>query len=174
MTLKPSEGLCVFDNQDCESIGRFIQILSFFFIHRQQRREQAELLLGRICERMQARTPKDQVAKVREDSSQIKSYFRNTNASKTGSNTDSDFPIELVEHEIDLRTRGTNEHKCTLVFNKLLKMGVGARDRLKKTAKIRAYDKLKTMTRDTPREYLVIKPTRDGLWKAVDKSTNNQ
>jgi hypothetical protein len=123
---------------------------------------------------MQARTPKDQLAKVREDSSQIKSYFRNTNSSKSSNNPDSDFSIELVEHEIDLRTRGTNEHKCTLVFNKLLKMGVGARDRLKKTAKIHAYDKLKSMTRDIPRECLVIKPTRDGLWKAVEKSSNNQ
>lgn len=122
---------------------------------------------------MQARTPKDQLAKHREDSSQIKSYFRQINPSKTTAN-ESDFSIELVEHEIDLRTRGMNEHKCTLVFNKLLKMGVGARDRLKKTAKNRAYEKLKTMTRDTPREHLVIKPTRDGLWKAVNISSNNQ
>ena len=145
----------------------------FFFIHR-QRREQVELLLSRICERMRSRIPKDQLAKAREDSSQIKSYFRNTNVSKSSNIPDStDFPIELVEHEIDLRTRGTNEHKCTLVFNKLLKMGVGARDRLKKTAKIRAYENLKVMTRDIPREYLIIKPTHDGLWKAVEKSSNN-
>ena len=122
---------------------------------------------------MLARTPKDHVAELREDSSQIKSYFRQTNSSKT-SGIESEISIELVEHEIDLRTRGLNEHKCTLVFNKLLKMGVGARDRLKKTAKIHAYDNLKIMTRDTPREHLVIKPTRDGLWKVVNTSPNNQ
>lgn len=115
---------------------------------------------------MQARTPIDSSAKVREDSSQIKSYFRNTTSSKASAN-ESEFSIELVEHEIDLRTRGRNEHKCTLVFNKQLKMGAGVRDRLKKTAKVRAYEKLKTLTRDTPREYLSIKPTRDGLWKVV-------
>lgn len=145
-----------------------------FLLHRQQRRDQVDILLNQICERMQARTPKDQVAKLREDSSQIKSYFRQINPSKTSTGTEADFSIELVEHEIDLRTRGFNEHKCTLVFNKLLKMGVGARDRLKKTAKVRAYEKLKTMTRDTPRENLVIKPTRDGLWKVVNISSNNQ
>ena len=115
---------------------------------------------------MQTRTPKDPVGKAREDSSQIKSYFRHTAASRT-SHSDSEMSIELVEHEMDLRTRGMNEHKCTLVFNKLLKMGAGTRDRIKKTAKVRAYDKLKTMTRETPREAILLKQTRDGLWKAV-------
>ncbi len=121
---------------------------------------------------MQARTPIDQTAKFREDSSQIKSYFRKTNASKSGNN-DADLSIELVEHEIDLRTRGINEHKCTLVFNKQLKMGAGTRDRIKRTAKIRAYEKLKTMTRDTPRENLIVKQTQDGLWKADIQSKDN-
>jgi hypothetical protein len=123
---------------------------------------------------MQARTPKDEVAEAREDSSQIKSYFRHTSTSKSGSN-DSDLSIELVEHEIDLRTRGVNEHKCTLVFNKQLKMGAGVRDRLKRTAKIRAYEQLKEMTRDTPRDKLILKQTRDGLWKAfVIKSPDDE
>jgi hypothetical protein len=122
---------------------------------------------------MQARTPLDQVAKGREDSSQIKTYFRTINPSKTATN-DSEISIELVEHEIDLRARKMNEHKCTLVFNKQLKMGAGERDRIKKTAKIRAYEKLKTMTRDTPRENLILKHTQDGLWKAVIKRTDNQ
>ncbi|CAF3903737.1 unnamed protein product [Rotaria sp. Silwood2] len=126
----------------------------------EQRREQIEVLLNGICERMQAHTPKDHVAQGREDSSQIKSYFRNTSSSKTASN-ESEFSIELVEHEIDLRTRGINAHKCTLVFNKQLKMGAGICDRLKKTAKVRAYEKLKRLTRDTPRENLIIKQTRD-------------
>lgn len=151
----------------------FSSNIILFLLHRQQRREQVEILLNHIYERMQARTPKDHTAKLREDSSQIKSYFRLTNPSKS-TGTESEFSIELVEHEIDLRTRGLNEHKCTLVFNKLLKIGVGARDRLKRTAKIRAYEKLKTMTRDTPREHLVIKPTRDGLWKVINTSPNNQ
>jgi hypothetical protein len=122
---------------------------------------------------MQSRTPVDQVAKGREDSSQIKTYFRTINPSKTATN-DSEISIELVEHEIDLRARKMNEHKCTLVFNKQLKMGAGERDRIKKTAKIRAYEKLKTMTRDTPRENLILKHTQDGLWKAVIKRTDNQ
>ncbi|CAF3390409.1 unnamed protein product [Rotaria socialis] len=139
---------------------------------REQRREQIELLLNGICERMLARTPKDHVAKAREDSSQIKSYFRNTIVSKTGNN-DTEFSIELVEHEIDLRTRGINEHKCTLVFNKQLKVGSGIRDRLKRSAKVRAYEKLKTFTRDAPRENLVLKPTKDGLWKVVMKPLDN-
>ena len=122
---------------------------------------------------MQARTPYDDVAKGREDSSQIKSYFRGINASKTTSN-DSEMSIELVEHEKDLRSRRIHAHKCTLVFNKQLKMGNGVRDRLKRTAKIRAYEQLKTMTRDTPRENLILKPTRDGIWKAVIKCIDNQ
>ncbi len=122
---------------------------------------------------MQARTPKDHVANAREDSSQIKSYFRNTSTSKTGGN-DSDLSIELVEHEKDLRSRGITDHKCTLVFNNQLKMGAGARDRIKKTAKIRAYEQLKTMTRDTPIDNLILKQTRDGFWKAVIKPTDNQ
>jgi len=137
---------------------------------RQQRREQIELLLNRICERMKSRTPKDQPAILREDSSQIKTYFR---ASKSGS-SDSDLSIELVEHEIDLRTRGINEHKCTLVFNKQLKMGGGICDRIKKTAKVRAYEKLKIMTRDTPRENLILKQTQDGLWNADIKSKDSK
>jgi len=122
---------------------------------------------------MRARTPKDEVAKAREDSSQIKSYFRHISASKTGSN-DSDLSIELVEHEKDLRTRGMNQHKCTLVFNKQLKMGAGTCDRTKRTAKTHAYEQLKTMTRDTPRDNLILKQTRDGLWKAVIKPADNQ
>ena len=79
------------------------------FISRQQRRAQIEVLLNGICKRMQDRTPKEDVAKAREDSSQIKSYFRKNHASKSGNN-DADLSIELVEHEIDLRTRGINEH----------------------------------------------------------------
>ncbi|CAF5131946.1 unnamed protein product, partial [Rotaria sp. Silwood1] len=39
----------------------------------EQRREQVEQLLNRICERMQGRTPKDDTGKAREDPSQIKS-----------------------------------------------------------------------------------------------------
>ncbi|CAF0885727.1 unnamed protein product [Rotaria sordida] len=140
---------------------------------RKQRREQVEFLLNCVCERMQARTPKDNVAKAREDSSQIKSYFRTTSSSKTASN-ESEFPIELVEHEIDLRTRGINAHKCTLVFNKQLKMGAGVRDHLKKTAKVRAYEKLKTITRDTPAENLILKQTTDGLWKVIIKPIKNE
>ena len=128
----------------------------------QQRRIQVEQLLDHICERMKARTPADPVSKAREDSSQIKSYFRIPKSSN-----ESAVHIELVEHEVDLRTRGMNEHKCTLVFNKLLKVGVGARDRIKKTAKVLAYERLKTLTRETSREQLVVKSTRDGLWKAV-------
>jgi hypothetical protein len=149
-----------------------IEKYALFFIYRQQRREQIELLLTRICERMQARAPKDHVARAREDSSQIKSYFRYTNTSKL-CNNDSEASIELVEHEIDLRTRGINEHKCTLVFNKQLKMGAGIHDRIKKTAKVRAYEKLKIMTRETPQESFILKQTRDGLWKAVIKPTDN-
>lgn len=143
------------------------------YIYREQRREQVEILLNHICERMLWRTPKDQIAKAREDSSQIKSYFRTVTGTKAAS-SDSEFSIELVEHEIDLRTRGVNEHKCTLVFNKLLKMGAGTRDRLKKTAKVRAYEKLKALTRDVPRENLILKPTHDGLWKVVVKPMVNQ
>ena len=131
-----------------------------------------ELLLTRICDRMKSRTPRDEISRSREDSSQIKSYFRNTNAGKSGSN-ESDILIELVEHEKDLRTRGINEHKCTLVFNKLLKMGVGTRDRIKKTAKMRAYENFKAMTRDTARDALIVKETRDGMWKAVLRSTDH-
>ncbi|CAF4879811.1 unnamed protein product [Rotaria sp. Silwood1] len=148
-------------------------LLDGVFLVKEQRREQVEQLLNRICERMQGRTPKDDTGKAREDASQIKSYFRNASASKAASN-ESEFSIELVEHEIDLRTRGINTHKCTLVFNKQLKMGAGIRDRLKKTAKVRAYEKLKTITRDTPRENLILKQTRDGLWKVVIKSMDNQ
>ena len=137
---------------------------------RQLRREQVELLLTRICERMKARTPRDPKALAREDSSQIKSYFRITNVSKPAP-INSDLTIELVEHEMDLRTRGINEHKCTLVFNKLLKIGPGSRDRIKKTAKVLAYENLKKITRDTPRGMLTVKQTRDGLWKTIVKST---
>ena len=133
-----------------------------FDIYSEQRRVEVEELFKSICERMQSRMPKDEQAKVREDSSQMRSYFRNTSLSKTS--------IELVEHEKDLRSRKMNKHKCTLVFNKLLKMGEGSCDSLKKTAKFLAYEKLKMMTRDTPREKLVLKLTRDGLWKAVIKN----
>jgi hypothetical protein len=122
---------------------------------------------------MQARTPKDEVASAREDSSQIKSYFRHISTSKTASN-DSDLSIELVEHEKDLRMRRMNQHKCTLVFNKQLKMGAGTCDRMKRTAKIHAYEQLKVMTRATPRDNLILKQTRDGLWKAVIKPTDHQ
>ncbi|UJR28003.1 hypothetical protein I4U23_009261 [Adineta vaga] len=140
---------------------------------RNQRREDMERLLDRICQRMQDRTPKDDVAKAREDSSQIKSYFRNVNTSKFGSN-DMESVLELVEHEIDLRTRKMTDHKCTLVFNKQLKMGAGVCDRLKRTAKVRAYKQLITLTRDTPREYLKVKPTKDGFWKVIINSRQNQ
>lgn len=132
----------------------------------EQRRAQMEQLLNDICERMKAHMPRDPVAKAREDPSQVKSYFRVSKSSAKPSHG-SDVHIELVEQEIDLRTRGINEHKCTLVFNKQLKMGPGARDRLKKTAKVLAYERLKRMTRETAREALTVKPTRDGLWKAV-------
>jgi hypothetical protein len=145
-----------------------------FILHvsSRERCEQIEQLLNRICERMQARTPRDPLAKSREDSSQIKSYFRNVGTSKSNTN-DADGLLELVEHEIDLRTRGIHEHKCTLVFNKQLKFGVGARDRIKRAAKVRAYEHLKTMTRDTSRDALQVKQTRDGLWKVVMKSTKS-
>lgn len=132
-----------------------------------------EHLLDRICKRMRDRTPKDDVAKAREDSSQIKSYFRNPIASKHGS-TETESALELVEHEIDLRTRNMTDHKCTLVFNKQLKMGAGVCDRLKRTAKIRAYKQLMTLTRDTPREYLKLKPTKDGFWKVIIDSRQSQ
>lgn len=122
------------------------------------------VLLNRICDRMASRTPRDAKSVAREDPSQIKSYFRLINPSKICSN-DNDFAIELVEHEIDLRTRGVNEHKCTLVFNKMLKFGLGARDRIKKTAKVIAYENLKKLTRETPRDALTVKQTKDGLWK---------
>ncbi len=151
----------------------FIIVACFcFFISRQQRRLEMEVLLNGIYKRMHDRTPIDEVAKAREDSSQIKSYFRKSNASKTITN-DLELSIELVEHEIDLRTRGLTDHKCTLVFNKQLKMGGGVCDRLKRTAKVRAYKQLVTMTRDTPRENLIVRQTRDGMWKAVIKPTNN-
>ncbi|CAF1621323.1 unnamed protein product [Adineta ricciae] len=143
------------------------------FIPRERRREDMEHLLDRICKRMRDRTPKDDVAKAREDSSQIKSYFRNPNTSKHGS-TELESALELVEHEIDLRTRNMSNHKCTLVFNKQLKMGAGVCDRLKRTAKVLAYKQLMTMTRDTPREYLKVKPTKDGFWKAIIDSRQSQ
>lgn len=120
---------------------------------------------------MQARTPKTEVAQAREDTSQIQSYFRHSSSLKTGDN-DSNLPIEIVDREIDLRVRGITEHKCTLIFNKQLKMGGGVRDRMKKTAKARAYEQLKTLTRDIPRENLLLKQTRDGLWKVTIKPTN--
>ena len=122
---------------------------------------------------MKARTPRDSTANGREDSSQIKSYFRNNNASKSSGSNDSDANIELVEHEMDLRTRGINEHKCTLVFNKQLKIGVGARDRIKKTAKARAYENFKTIAREMSRDALTVKQTRDGLWKTVFKTIDH-
>ncbi|CAF0860432.1 unnamed protein product [Adineta steineri] len=140
---------------------------------REQCRTQVEHLLDGICKRMQDRTPVDDVAKAREDSSQIKSYFRNKSTSNINGNC-LELPIELVEHEIDLRTRHRAEHKCTLVFNKQLKMGGGVCDRIKKTAKVLAYKQLITMTRTTPREYLIVKPTKDKLWKAVMRPMNNQ
>ena len=119
---------------------------------------------------MQTRIPKDEIANEREDSSQIKSYFRNTTTSRTTS-SDSDFFMELVEREIDLRARGTNEYKCTLIFNNILKIGDGVRDRLKRTAKIRAHEHFKAITRNTPRENLMLKATEVNInCKAGDKS----
>ncbi|CAF1621300.1 unnamed protein product [Adineta ricciae] len=145
----------------------------FCVLKLERRREDMEHLLDRICKRMRDRTPKDDVAKAREDSSQIKSYFRNPNTSKHGS-IEPESALELVEHEIDLRTRNMSNHKCTLVFNKQLKMGAGVCDRLKRTAKVLAYKQLMTMTRDTPREYLKVKPTKDGFWKAIIDSSQSQ
>ena len=122
---------------------------------------------------MQARTPKDETAMGREELNQIKSYFRNTNRSKVAG-SDSDIVIELVEREIDLRARGGIEHKCTLMFNDKLIVGAGIRDRLKKNAKALAYEFLKTITRNTPRENLILKPTIKKRWKVVIKSTDNE
>ncbi|CAF4950143.1 unnamed protein product, partial [Rotaria sp. Silwood1] len=135
---------------------------------REQRREQVELIFNRICERMQARTPNDQLKKALEDPSQIKSYFYNTSSSKTASDK-SELKIELVEQYFDLRARSVNAHKFKLIFNKQLKIGGGICHSLQKTAVARAYEILKTITRDTPRENVIIKKTHDGLWKAVVK-----
>ncbi|CAF5119827.1 unnamed protein product, partial [Rotaria sp. Silwood1] len=134
----------------------------------EQRREQVELIFNHICERMQARTPNDQLKKALEDPSQIKSYFYNTSSSKTASDK-SELKIELVEQYFDLRARSINAHKFKLIFNKQLKIGGGICDSLQKTAVARAYEILKTITRDTPRENVIIKKTHDGLWKAVVK-----
>lgn len=150
----------------------FPQYRFLFRSSSQQRRAQVEQLLDFICERMKSRTPNDPVAKSREDASQIKSYFRVARPSNKPSN-ESSIHIELVEHEVDLRTRGMNEHKCTLVFNKQLKVGVGVRDRIKRTAKVLAYERFKVLTRETPRENLSIKSTHDGLWKVVVKPKKN-
>lgn len=131
-----------------------------------------ELLLTAICQRMQERAPKDRMARFREDPSQIKTYFRNTNTAKANA-TQAPVRMELVEHEIDLRARKQSEHKCTLVFNDELKMGAGVCDRLKKTAKKLAYEQLVAMTRDIPREDLLLKKLQRG-WKAVIRPTRNQ
>lgn len=142
-------------------------------ISREKSRQEAENLLNRICDLMQSRTPKTDVAQAREDTSQIQSYFRSTGVLKTGDN-DFNLPIEVVNREIDLRLRDINEHKCTIIFNKQLKIGGGVRDRLKKTAKIRAYEQLKYLTRNTPRDNLILKRTKDHLWTAVIKSSNTK
>ena len=142
------------------------------YVHREQERVQMELLLTAICQRMQERAPKDDIVRAREDPSQMKTYFRNTNLSKLNA-THADVRMELVEHEIDLRIRKQNEHKCTLVFNDELKMGSGVCDRMKKTAKKLAYRQLITMTRETPREDLILKKLKRG-WKAVIRPTRSQ
>ncbi|CAF3776305.1 unnamed protein product [Rotaria sp. Silwood1] len=110
---------------------------------REQQRQAAQRLLNRICARMQARARKDTLEEAHEDPTTIKSYFRTTSSTKATTN-DSECAIHLVEHEINLDKYGIKGYKCTLIFNKILKVGAGTRDRLKKNAKLLAYEELKT------------------------------
>ncbi|CAF3793681.1 unnamed protein product [Rotaria sp. Silwood1] len=127
---------------------------------REQQRQAAQRLFNRICAR------KDTLEEAHEDPTTIKSYFRTTSSTKATTN-DSECAIHLVEHEINLDKYGIKGYKCTLIFNKILKVGAGTRDRLKKNAKLLAYEELKSLTRKTPKENLVLKKTRDNFWKVA-------
>ncbi|CAF2937527.1 unnamed protein product [Rotaria sp. Silwood2] len=140
---------------------------------REQQRQAAQRLLNRICARMQARARKDTLEEAHEDPTTIKSYFRTTSSTKATTN-DSECAIDLVEHEINLHKYGIKGYKCTLIFNKSLKVGAGTRDRLKKNTKLLAYEELKSLTRKTPKENLVLKKTRDGFWNVAIKVMNKK
>ncbi|CAF4170800.1 unnamed protein product, partial [Rotaria sordida] len=67
-----------------------------------------QIFVNCICEGMQTRVSKVQNAKIHEDSSQIKSSFRNISTLNTASNG-WELVVKLVQHEIDLCARFINE-----------------------------------------------------------------
>ncbi|CAF3025634.1 unnamed protein product, partial [Rotaria sp. Silwood2] len=137
-----------------------------------QRLDHFKILVNPISERMQTRISKDQNAKIHQDSSQIKSSFRNNTTLNTASN-DFESVIKLVEPEIDLYACLINEQFHSLDLYKRLKTGNNLSHCSKTTTEAGAY-KTSTMTKTcTGNGNLLLQQTEVETWVIKDKAKGN-